>query len=325
MAAACSAQGPEEYLGAVLDEMTAAPTRDDLLRIASRAARELGGADGLSLLATAEEAQGRKVGQTLVVPLPEASGHSAVAFFWQPWRTADQTQRRRLELLGRTLGLAVRLWRREEQHARQLRDERHAAAELQHRLRNNLALMRSIVRRFNETAESHEHSALHLDARLGALARTQGVLAAAGASGVDLEALVRTELIAGAAPEERCLVQGPTVRLHSRAAESLGLALHELATNSLKFGALGIPNGRLVVNWGVTGRPSPRLQLTWIESGVTVVSAAPRRRGFGQELIECTLPCTLGARTSFTFDPGGVQCVIDMPLPRRASPAAVDR
>lgn len=317
MTAACSdlVQDPQDYLGAVLHEMAAAATRDELLRIAARAAGELGGADGLCLLPDSGERH--RGGLTLVVPLPEASGHTAVVFFWQPWRTADRQQRCRLELLAKTVGIAARMWRREEEHARQLREERHAAAELQHRLRNNLALMRSIVRRSNETAESPEQFALHLDARIGALARTQGLLAAAGADGVELEELVRSELIASAVPEDRYRLQGPGVRLHARAAQSLGLGMHELATNSLKFGALAAPNGLLAVSWAVSGAPV-RLQMSWIESGVTIVSAAPRRRGFGQELIECTLPYELDAHTRLTFDPGGVQCAIDMPLPAGA-------
>ena len=309
-------QDPQGYLGAVLEQMTSAATREELLNVATRAASELGGADGLYLLPGGSERA--PVGLTLVVPLPETSGHTAVVFYWQPWRTPDQEQRRRLELLARTLGLATRMWRREELHAQQLREERHAAAELQHRLRNNLALMRSIVRRSNETAESAEQFALHLDARLGALARTQGVLTAAGSAGVDLEELVRTELIASAVPEDVYVLEGPAIRLHSKIAESLGLAMHELTINSLKFGALAAPGGRLAVSWAVTGQPLPRLQLTWIESGVTIVSTAPRRRGFGQELIECTLPYDLDARSALTFDPGGVHCLIDLPLPEPA-------
>lgn len=329
MTAPCSdpTQDPEGYLSSVLEEMTAATTRDDLLGVAMRAAGELGGADGVCLLANAQELQRvaakegerHRDGLTLIVPLSESTRHTAVAFFWQPGRTADRRQRRRLEVLAKTLGLAARTWRREEEHALQLDDERRAAMELQHRLRNNLAVMRSIVRRSNETAESPEQFALHLDARIGALVRTQGVLSAAGIAGVELEDLIRTELIASAVSEERYALGGPAVRLHAKGAESLGLAMHELATNSLKFGALAAPNGRLAVSWLVTGRPSPRLQLTWVESGVTIVSAAPRRRGFGQELIECTLPYELGARANLAFDPGGVRCTIDTPLPACAT------
>jgi two-component sensor histidine kinase len=303
----------EEYLGRVADELTAAPTRDEALAIASRAARDLAGCDGLYLLAQAHESHHARPGHTIIIPVHEECGHAAVGFFWQPWRTADQQSVRSLELLAKIIGLASRTWRVREQHAAQLRNERQAATELQHRLRNNLALMRSIVRRSNETSDSAEEFALHLDARLGALARTQRMMVAAGAAGLDLEELVRTELIATVAADSHYNVEGPPVRLHAKGAESLGLALHELATNSLKFGALAADGGFVSVTWWVTW-PNPKLHLGWLESGVTVVSLAPRRRGFGQELIECTLPYELDARTSLAFTPGGAHCTIVVPL-----------
>jgi two-component system CheB/CheR fusion protein len=129
---------------------------------------------------------------------------------------------------------------------------------------------------------------------------------------VELEDLVRTELTACAVPEQRYLVEGPAVRLHAKGAASVGLAVHELATNSVKFGALGAASGSLAVTWTVTA--DSRLRVSWIESGANIVAVAPRRRGFGQELIECTLPYELGARTRLTFSPGGVLCEIDLPL-----------
>jgi two-component sensor histidine kinase len=309
-----AAAEPERYLGGILDELTAAPTRDEAMEVVTRAARELAGCDGWYLLPHVRAGESPDHGNTLVVPLHEGSGHAAVGFFWQPWRTADEQSTRNLELLAKILGLAGRLWHAAEQHAIELHDERRGAAELQHRLRNNLALMRSVIRRSNETAESPEEFALHLDARIGALARTQGMLGLAGASGVELEELVRNELIASAVGEKNYRIEGPPVPLHGKAAESLGLALHELATNSLKFGALAAENGFLAVTWTVSGLPAPELHLSWIESGVTVVSLAPRRRGFGQELIECTLPYELEARTRLAFTPGGATCTIDIPL-----------
>jgi two-component sensor histidine kinase len=309
-----AAADPEKYLGGILDELTAAPTRDEATEVVTRAARELAGCDGWYLLPHAHAGESADPSHTLIVPLHEDSGHGAVGFFWQPWRTADHQSTRNLELLAKILGLAGRMWHADEQHAIELHDERRTASELQHRLRNNLALMRSVIRRSNETAESAEEFALHLDARIGALVRTQGMLGVAGVSSVELEELVRSELIASAVADKCYRVEGPPVRLHAKAAESLGLALHELATNSLKFGALAVENGFLAVTWTVSGLPAPELHLSWIESGVTIVSLAPRRRGFGQELIECTLPYELEARTRLTFTPGGASCTIDIPL-----------
>jgi two-component sensor histidine kinase len=342
----------DRYLAEVFDGLTTATTGAAAMRIAVQAAYELASVDGLCLFTEKEErcvvalaqdertyrcdlrnssmyraavrsesavtrtlwgkedlielptGEQQRIGVALIVPLQRANGYVAVAFFWQPGHTADQQQTRRLELLAKALGLAA-----------SARNEERISAQLKHRLRNNLAHLRSIIRRSNELAESAEHYALHLEARIGALSRTQALVAAAGDAGIDLEELVCTELIASAVFEKRCVVQGPTVRLHAKGAESLGLAIHELATNALKFGALAAPSGSVAVRWSVIDdRASARLQLGWIETGVTVASVAPRRRGFGQELIECTLPYELGAQTRLTFNPGGVHCQIDIPL-----------
>jgi two-component sensor histidine kinase len=210
--------------------------------------------------------------------------------------------------------LAAGAWRKAEEYAAHERDQHRVAADLQHRLRNNLAQTRSIIRRSQETAESAEHFALHLEARIGAVGRMQGALATAGDAGVELEELVRAELIASAVPERSYSMQGLSVRLHTKGADSLALAVHELATNSLKFGALATPNGHLAVTWAAIEGHVPRLRISWVESGTTIASLAPRRRGFGQELIECTLPYELGAQTRLMFSPGGVVCEIDVPL-----------
>jgi two-component sensor histidine kinase len=256
----------------------------------------------------------RRIGGALIVPLHATSGYVAVGFFWQPGQAADRDATRKIELLAKALGLAACRWRMDEEHAARQHDQQRITAELQHRLRNNLAVLRSIIRRSRETADSAEHFALHLEARISALARMQGTLAAIGKADVELEDLVRTELSACAVAEQRYLVQGPAVRLHAKGAESVGLAVHELATNSLKFGALGASTGSLAVKWTVITDSSPRLRIRWAESGVNIMTVAPRRRGFGQELIECTLPYELGARTRLAFNPGGVLCEMEIPL-----------
>jgi two-component sensor histidine kinase len=278
-------------------------------RIHTAGSKTLWGKEDVISLPTGE---GLSIGVALIVPV-RAEGSVAVGFFWYPGRTTDPHRARQLELLAKALGLASRTWRRDEEHAARLRDEQRISADVQHPLRNNLALLRSILRRSHETAESAEYFAMHLEARIGALTRIQAALGVAAAAGVDLEELVRTELIASAAAEQRCVVQGPAVRLHGRCAELLALTVHELATNSLKFGALAAVSGRLLVRWSVTEGPA-RLQLGWSERGVTIASAAPRRRGFGQELIEHSLPYELGARTGLRFTPGGVSCDIEIPL-----------
>jgi two-component sensor histidine kinase len=280
-----------------------------LRRTASDASRTLWAKEDCIMLPSGQR---QPIRVALIVPLKAAS-HLALTFLWQPGRSADPRRARLLELLAKGLDLAASSWRKDEEYAARHIDQQRISAGVQHRLRNNLALVRSIIRRSNETAASAEHFALHLEARIGALTRIQGALVAAGASGVDLEELIQTELVASAVPEQRCLVQGPAVRLYDKGAELLALAVHELATNSLKFGALAAPSGRLAIRWSVADHPSGHLHLKWRESGVAIASSAPRHRGFGEELIECTLPYELGALTCFEFGPGTVLCEIHLP------------
>jgi PAS domain S-box-containing protein len=187
--------------------------------------------------------------------------------------------------------------------------------ELQHRVRNTLAVVRSIVSSTGETSDTVESFAAHLQGRLNALGRTQTVLTRAPGSGVDLEAMVRDELLAQAAREDQMEVTGASVRLSPKTAEVLALAVHELATNAVKYGALGTPSGRVAVRWSTSEESDPTwLKLTWEESGVRIAATAPRRQGFGTELIEMRVPYELQGQGVLRFRPGGILCEISCPL-----------
>lgn len=197
--------------------------------------------------------------------------------------------------------------------------ERHTKmllAELQHRVRNTLAVVRSITRRTAETSETVEDYAMHLEGRIEAFARTQAMATRAPDAGVDLEEFLREELLSLAVrDEDKARIDGPPVRLRAKTADSIGLAIHELATNALKYGALSGNGGHIDVMWRVEGADgNPKLRLEWRESGVSVAGMAPRRRGFGSELIERTLRYELDAQTDLQFTPGGIRCMIEIPL-----------
>jgi two-component system CheB/CheR fusion protein len=194
--------------------------------------------------------------------------------------------------------------------------QRMLLAELQHRVRNTLAVVRSIARRTGETSETVEEYAMHLDGRLNAFARTQAYVTRNPDAGVDLESLIAEELVSYQAHEgEQVRIGGPPVRLCPKPAATFALTVHELATNAVKYGALSSDDGRIAVTWTIDGRNSGRhLKFTWQESGVAVDGAAPRRRGFGTELLEKTLAYEIGAKTNLVFDPGGVRCTIDVSL-----------
>ncbi|MBI0538173.1 PAS domain S-box protein [Roseomonas sp. KE2513] len=185
-------------------------------------------------------------------------------------------------------------------------------AELQHRTRNLLGVVRSIARRSFDPSPGREE----YEARLSALGRVQGFLSRSPTWEVALADLLDAELMAvGDGTSERIVVSGPPLQLPGDKVQPLALALHELATNAVKHGAIGQPDGRLKVTWRLEdGRGPPLLLLDWEESGVAMPALSVERRGYGRELIEHALPYQLQARTRLEFMPDGVRCRITLPL-----------
>jgi two-component sensor histidine kinase len=172
--------------------------------------------------------------------------------------------------------------------------------------------------RRNDSLESFVRS---FRERLSALGRVQGLLSRfEEGERVCFDELLRAELVAHAALDEtgRVSLSGPPdIPLQSGTVQILALALHELATNAVKHGALGQPQGRLDVRWlverGHSGRPA-RLRMEWRESGVAIAPDATPVRGAGLELIERALPYQLQTPTEFEFLADGLRCVIHVPL-----------
>jgi PAS domain S-box-containing protein len=188
--------------------------------------------------------------------------------------------------------------------------------ELQHRTRNLLAVVSAIAHGTEEGSSSLGDFGPRFRSRLAALARVQHLLSPEGGAAMSIGGLVTGELLAhGVEPDgHRVSVTGPEVVLPGQMVQTLTLALHELATNAVKHGALrGADEGRLAVSWSVEvadGNP-PLLTLEWKESGV-VMPPSDRivPRGYGRELIEGALPYELGARTDFSLESDGIRCRI---------------
>jgi two-component sensor histidine kinase len=186
--------------------------------------------------------------------------------------------------------------------------------ELQHRLRNTLSVIRTIIRRTVQSAESAEDLAMHLDGRVNAFARTQGALSRDPGAGLALAQIIADELLAHAAREDKQVtMDGPPVLLRPKAAEIMGLAIHELTSNAVQYGALSTPEGQIRVTWRLAGPPGQaRLELLWQESGGPP-AGPPRRRGFGTDLLERTLPYDLKAEVQQDFRESGLSCRICLP------------
>lgn len=187
--------------------------------------------------------------------------------------------------------------------------------DLQVQVRDILATVRSIARRTAETHEAAEDYAMHLDGRIGALARLKNAAAQAGDSCMELGWLVTQELLAFDTPgENRVRIKGGKVYLPKRTAEIIGLGIHELATNSLKFGTLSEAGGSVTVSWRIESRgKGPRLMFKWAESGASEPARSPTHRGFGMNYLERTMPRDLGAIARFDFVQDGVIYRLNFP------------
>lgn len=198
--------------------------------------------------------------------------------------------------------------RAEEQQALLIR-------ELHHRVKNTLATVQAIIRATAHGADNIEDFKTALIGRIGSLANTH-LLLADEAGTASLSDLLHKELSAfDDGSEGRVSISGPPVELSTRLAVSLGMALHELVTNTAKFGALSVAGGKVTASWRVTIETEHRtLDFDWVESGGPPVGA-PMRQGFGTRLLETVLPGQIRARASIDYAPDGVRVHYTVPLP----------
>ncbi|RWB79081.1 MAG: PAS domain S-box protein [Mesorhizobium sp.] len=186
-------------------------------------------------------------------------------------------------------------------------------AELQHHMRNTLAVIRSIVRRTMEKSESLDEAAAHLEGRINAFARVQAAITRHPSIEINLASIVAEELrAAGGREGDNLTIEGPPLALAPKAAETMGLAIHELATNALKYGALASSSrtGRIDIKWRLE---EDLLRFVWAESGVDDLKQTALR-GFGFEVLERTLPYELGATVELRFAPSGLNFTAAVPL-----------
>jgi PAS domain S-box-containing protein len=194
--------------------------------------------------------------------------------------------------------------------------------ELNHRVKNTLATVQAFAAQTLSRAKDPVHFMESFTGRIQALASAHTLLTRTTWTGAELGTLIRAQLAAGCDVEgDRLVCSGPEVILDPQLAVHLGLSLHELCINAVKYGALSLPEGRLTVSWTlVKSETSTELKLDWIESGGPPV-APPASRGFGTVLVEHGLT-HIGARVKLGFPATGVVCEIVLPITERSRPAS---
>jgi PAS domain S-box-containing protein len=215
----------------------------------------------------------------------------------------DATSQRR-RLLGVHYDISERK-RAEENNALLMR-------EVDHRAKNALAVVQAALRLTK--ADNQPDYIRAVEGRVAALARAHTVLAQRRWQGAELRTLLEGELLpflATGAGElgSRAALVGPPVMLEAGSTQALCMALHELATNAVKYGALSQPGGLVSVTWRLGER---RLRLTWCETGGPP-AAAPTRRGFGSRVIEQTIQVQLGGTLERRWSPEGLVVEIGVP------------
>ena len=191
--------------------------------------------------------------------------------------------------------------------------------ELDHRAKNVLAVVQAALRLTR--ADDMAGFVRAIEGRVAALARAQTLLAKDRWAGADLRTLLGGELAAfldGDSGGPRAELRGLAVALPPGAAQPLAMAVHELATNAVKYGALSVPGGRLSISWRAGDGADRVLRLRWSETGGPPPEGPPTKRGFGSRVLERTLRGQLGGAVSMSWE-GGLTCDIEVPLGRQSS------
>jgi PAS domain S-box-containing protein len=187
--------------------------------------------------------------------------------------------------------------------------------ELNHRVKNSLAVVQAIAAQTLRGSEPLPVAREAFVERLIALARAHDLLIEENWDGADLREVVVSSLSTLGHPDSRVRLDGEGARIAPKTALSLAMALHELATNATKYGALSGDEGSVLVRWSIRNEAENRmLSLRWEERGGPTVSQ-PVRRGFGPRLIERGLAGELGGEARISYETGGVVCTVDAPLP----------
>ena len=187
--------------------------------------------------------------------------------------------------------------------------------ELNHRVKNSLAIVQAIAQQSFKGENATPEARAAFEGRLAALAAAHDILTQESWETASITTVIGDALAPYRGQQKRFEIDGPDLRLPPKTAVSLALALHELATNAVKYGALSNNEGCVEVKWTVEDAGGVgQLRLVWRERGGPPVTP-PRRRGFGTRLIERSLAAEFGGEVKIDFNPEGVVCTVLAPLP----------
>jgi two-component sensor histidine kinase len=192
--------------------------------------------------------------------------------------------------------------------------DRILTAEVNHRAKNLLAVVQAVALQ-TASSDDPKEFAQNFNDRLAGLAASQDLLVQSHWQGVDAGELVKSQLSHFAALiGQRILLNGPPAQLKASAAQTLGMAIHELATNASKYGALSSANGIVQVSWRVEERDKqPRFTMQWSETSGKPIKV-PERRGFGHSILVDMAEYSLESTVSLSYPPTGLVWQLSAPI-----------
>lgn len=193
-------------------------------------------------------------------------------------------------------------------------------AELNHRVRNILGLIRGLIRQSSTDGGSVEDFASVVDGRIHALARAHNQITDDHWGPAPMQALIDAEAAAFVDDHDRIVTQGEAIFLNPNAYSTLALVVHELVTNSNKYGSLSIEGGKVTLGWHRDGKGD--LILEWRETGGPEVTP-PSRKGFGTTIIDRSVPYDLGGKAQIAYDPKGVHATFCIPARHLSEPRQI--
>lgn len=207
-------------------------------------------------------------------------------------------------------------------------EQRILIDELNHRVKNMLATIKAVLKLSSRSASDIASFTETFVNRLSSLAGTHTILTEGMRQSADLRQLIENEVAPFVSDDQdsetgaRIFLDGPSVELPANIAVPLGMALHELVTNAVKYGGLSVPKGCLSIAWWISEGPEGRsLELRWRERNGPVVSL-PERKGFGSQLLQRVLVDQIGAQCEFDYAPEGLTAIMQVELPVSPSSAA---
>lgn len=252
----------------------------------------------------------------VMTPVGEPYAFAALGAYWTQVRMPAPDEVAVLAALAHCMGAALQNIQLVESLQVETEHQQVLINELNHRVKNTLAIIQSIARQSLRGERSAAEAGADFEGRLMALSNAHNLVTDTRWRPIEANRLFEDGLrpFGYGIDEGRIELDGPEMSLGPRTAVAFALALHELGSNAAKYGALSVPAGKVAIHWRISDGQQPRLRLVWRETGGPAVTR-PAAPGLGTRLIERGLAAELSGSVKLSFPPEGVVCEIDAPAP----------